>query len=127
MKFFSTISLLLLISSFSLLLLKPSFVRADIDVDEDEVDETEDIINEGKKTAGEEEEEVESFVNSMASPFAKASILFVQPETTDLPAGRLSRVLVGFYNNGTSDFIVDSIEGSFRYPQDFSYHIQNVI
>ena len=34
-------------------------------------------------------------------------------------------MLVGFHNNGTSNFVVDSIDGSFRYPQDFSYYIQN--
>lgn len=53
--------------------------------------------------------------------------MFVKPEGTDLPAGRLARVLVGFHNNGTDgDFVIQHIEGSFRYPQDFSYHIQNV-
>lgn len=36
------------------------------------------------------------------------------------------RLLVGFHNNGTSDFLVDTIDASLRYPQDFSYHIQNV-
>jgi translocon-associated protein subunit alpha len=51
----------------------------------------------------------------------------VQPESSDLPAGRLVKLLVSFQNNGSSSFIVDSIDGSFRYPQDFSYFIQNVI
>jgi len=65
-------------------------------------------------------------LNDLSSPFVKTSILFVQPEGSDLPAGRLVKLLVSFQNNGTSNFIVDSIDGSFRYPQDFSYHIQNV-
>lgn len=51
--------------------------------------------------------------------------MFVQPESRDLPAGRLVKLLVSFQNNGSNSFIVDSIDGSFRYPQDFSYHIQN--
>jgi len=52
--------------------------------------------------------------------------LFVKPEGSDLPAGRLAKVLVGFHNNGSDgDFVIQHIEGSFRYPQDFSYHIQN--
>ena len=54
-------------------------------------------------------------------------MLFVKPEGSDLPAGRLAKVLVGFHNNGSDgDFVIQHIEGSFRYPQDFSYHIQNV-
>ena len=61
-----------------------------------------------------------------SSPFVKTNILFVEPERTDLPAGKMVKLLVGFQNNGTSGFLVEGIEGSFRYPQDFSYHIQNV-
>ncbi len=52
--------------------------------------------------------------------------MFIQPESSDLPAGKLVKLLVGFQNNGTSSFIVDKIDGAFRYPQDFSYYIQNV-
>lgn len=40
-------------------------------------------------------------------------------------AGKLTRLLVGARNNGTDDFVVESIDGSLRYPQDFTYHIQN--
>lgn len=61
----------------------------------------------------------------LSSPYVKTNVLFIQPESTDLPAGRLVKLLVGFHNNGSSNFIVDSIDGSFRYPQDFSYYIQN--
>ena len=43
----------------------------------------------------------------------------------DLIAGKLTRLLVGARNNGTNDFLVESIDGSLRYPQDFTYHIQN--
>lgn len=61
-----------------------------------------------------------------SSPFVKTHLLFVKPENSDLPAGRTVKLLVGFQNNGTSPFLVETIEGSFRYPQDFSYYIQNV-
>jgi translocon-associated protein subunit alpha len=61
----------------------------------------------------------------LSSPYVKTHVLFVKPESSDLPAGRLVKMLVGFHNNGTSNFVVDSIDGSFRYPQDFSYYIQN--
>ncbi|CAF1628349.1 unnamed protein product, partial [Adineta ricciae] len=33
--------------------------------------------------------------------------------------------LVGARNNGTQSFVVESIDGSLRYPQDFTYYIQN--
>lgn len=62
-----------------------------------------------------------------SSPFAKTNILFIQPESTDLPAGRVAKLLIGFKNNGSSPFVVETVEGSFRYPQDFSYYIQNVL
>jgi hypothetical protein len=43
----------------------------------------------------------------------------------ELIAGKLTRLLVGTRNNGTQNFIVESIDGSLRYPQDFTYYIQN--
>jgi translocon-associated protein subunit alpha len=42
-----------------------------------------------------------------------------------LPGGRLARLLVSFQNNGSTAFLVENLEGSFRFPQDFSYVIQN--
>jgi translocon-associated protein subunit alpha len=62
---------------------------------------------------------------ALSSPFAKTNILFVTPESTDLPAGRVAKLLIGFKNNGSAPFVVETVDGSFRYPQDFSYHIQN--
>jgi translocon-associated protein subunit alpha len=43
----------------------------------------------------------------------------------ELIAGKLTRLLVGTRNNGSQNFIVESIDGSLRYPQDYSYYIQN--
>jgi translocon-associated protein subunit alpha len=43
----------------------------------------------------------------------------------ELIAGKLTRLLVGTRNNGSQNFIVESIDGSLRYPQDFTYYIQN--
>lgn len=62
----------------------------------------------------------------LASPFVKTNILFTDPESHEFPAGKIVKLLVGFHNNGTSNFLVEGVEGSFRYPQDFSYYIQNV-
>lgn len=33
--------------------------------------------------------------------------------------------LVGFNNKGENEFVIDSVEASFRYPMDFNYYIQN--
>ena len=44
----------------------------------------------------------------------------------DLPSGQVVRFLVGFKNNGEQDFLVESMDASFRYPQDYSFIIQNV-
>jgi len=43
----------------------------------------------------------------------------------DLPAGKLVEFLVGFTNRGSQDMVVEALEASFRYPVDFSFHIQN--
>ena len=47
-------------------------------------------------------------------------------DISDFPAGFLVKFLVGFTNKGDKDFVVDSMDASFRYPQDYSFHIQNV-
>ena len=44
----------------------------------------------------------------------------------DMPAGALVKFLVGFTNKGEKDFVVETMEASFRYPQDYSFYIQNV-
>ncbi len=36
------------------------------------------------------------------------------------------KFLVGFTNNGEKDFTVETMDASLRYPQDYSFHIQNV-
>lgn len=33
--------------------------------------------------------------------------------------------MIGFKNKGKNDFIIESVEASFRYPMDFNYYIQN--
>lgn len=43
----------------------------------------------------------------------------------DLPGGQPVEFLVGFLNKGLDEFIVESVEASFRYPMDYNYFIQN--
>ncbi|CAL1288927.1 unnamed protein product [Larinioides sclopetarius] len=61
------------------------------------------------------------------SPDVDTTFLFTQPSGLEaqLPAGKDVHFLVGFSNRGSKDFIVESMDASFRYPLDFSFHIQN--
>lgn len=105
----------------------------DIAVEGDEEEEEEGVVEDEDDTAqraptstGEEEEEEEGEPSLKPSPDAETMILFTKPTgTTEFPAGGLIRFLVGFINKGDKDFIVESLEASFRYPQDYSFYIQN--
>jgi translocon-associated protein subunit alpha len=61
-----------------------------------------------------------------SSPDFRTIYVFTQPaKANELIAGKLTRLLVGARNNGTQNYVVESIDGSLRYPQDFNYYIQN--
>jgi translocon-associated protein subunit alpha len=44
---------------------------------------------------------------------------------TEIPAGIPVEFLVGFRNKGQQDFVLETLEASFRYPMDFTFYIQN--
>lgn len=44
---------------------------------------------------------------------------------TELPAGNIVEFLVGFTNKGENDFVLESLDASFRYAMDFNFYIQN--
>lgn len=61
------------------------------------------------------------------SPDASTQLVFINPaDSSNLPAGSVANIIVGFKNNGKKDFVVNGMEASFRYPQDYNYFIQNV-
>ncbi|XP_063985190.1 translocon-associated protein subunit alpha [Diachasmimorpha longicaudata] len=65
-----------------------------------------------------------------ASADADTTILFTKPvisplSTLELPGGHIVEFLVGFTNKGKTDFILDTLETSLRYPMDFKFYIQN--
>jgi translocon-associated protein subunit alpha len=60
------------------------------------------------------------------SPDVQTSFLFTNLHSRELVAGQIVKFLAGLANKGEKDIIVKSCETSFRYPLDFSYHIQNV-
>lgn len=100
---------------------------------EDELeDELVDVEGEGDvdtdDVAVTDEEEEDS--KTTASPDADTVILFTKPIVTgtsqmELPGGQPVEFLVGFKNKGQQDFLLESLEASFRYPMDFNFYIQN--
>lgn len=89
---------------------------------EEEPTEEEETSPTGKDAEEEEEEKTDGI---RTSSNAETTVLFTDYPDKQLPAGQAIYVLVGFHNKGDKDFIVDTLDASFRYPQDFSYHIQN--
>merc|ERR1712029_1213716 len=96
---------------------------------EDEVEEETVVEDEEAQEDSTVDEDLDESLKNV-SPDAETTLLFTKPAqapggSVELPAGKIVEFLVGFSNNGDSDFVVDSLEASFRYPMDFTYHIQN--
>lgn len=97
--------------------------EATVETDDGAGDDSDQAVTETEKTEGEEEEDDTQIKPSQD---ADATILFTRPiNTNDLPSGEIVRFLVGFKNNGEKEFTVTSLEASFRYPQDYTFFIQN--
>lgn len=99
--------------------------------EEDELDDVVDIEGEDNQVVGEDAlgDDDDSVVKS--SQDVDTTILFTKPvpnygdNAFDLQAGYPVEFLVGFVNKGVEDYIVESMEASFRYPMDYTYYIQN--
>jgi translocon-associated protein subunit alpha len=99
---------------------------------EDEIDEDlADVENDSDDSAlvGDDVETDEDS-ESTTSPDANTQLLFVRPLYTpgsqlELPGGVPVEFLIGFLNKGKNDFVIETVEASFRYPMDFNYFIQN--
>lgn len=102
-----------------------------VQADEDELDDVVDIEGEDNQVVGDDAlgDEDDSVVKS--SQDVDTTILFTKPipsygdATFDLQAGFPVEFFVGFINKGTEDYIVETMEASFRYPMDYTYYIQN--
>lgn len=53
------------------------------------------------------------------------AILFQSGAEPSVFAGKKTKGYIHFANGGSNNFIITAIDGSFRYPQDYSYIIQN--
>ncbi|KAF7708864.1 hypothetical protein HF521_017921 [Silurus meridionalis] len=141
LKFLPKFLLLLLLAFPVTILMKGTFVAAqDVTEEEEAADEdtTDDVIAEDEDDEAEveddentelteekdEEEEEEALAGEIKpSPNADTTILFVKGE--DFPANNIVKFLMGFTNKGSENFVVESLDASFRYPQDFQFYIQN--
>merc|ERR1711993_61063 len=113
-----------------MLLVTPILLQQPVAAEEDEVED--ETVVEDEEVAEEEPaaEEVEEEILKNVSPNAETTLLFTKPTqvpggSVELPAGKIVEFLVGFANKGLDDFVIDSIDASFRYPMHFTYHIQN--
>ncbi|KAL2725316.1 translocon-associated protein subunit alpha [Vespula squamosa] len=119
--------------SFFLLLAIPLIILSanrGSDVAYAQEDENDDIVDvEGEDNTVIADEEVEEEITNFSLD-ADTIVLFIKPLYTalsplELPAGNLVEFLVGFTNKGESDFVLESLDASFRYAMDFNFYIQN--
>ncbi|XP_039303676.1 translocon-associated protein subunit alpha [Solenopsis invicta] len=116
--------LLFLIVSTIVLAVKEDCVYAQEDENIDDI-----VDVEGEEGSIITDEEVEEDTSN-ASADADTTILFTKPvhntlSTLELPAGNIVEFLVGFTNKGENDFVLESLDASFRYAMDFNFYIQN--
>ncbi|XP_014213348.1 translocon-associated protein subunit alpha [Copidosoma floridanum] len=99
-----------------------------VNAQEDDIDDIVDV--EGEESAVVADEEVEEEKAVTTSKDINTMILFTEPvpkplSTMELPAGKPVEFLIGFINKGEIDYIVETVNTSFRYPMDFNFYIQN--
>ncbi|XP_039251337.2 translocon-associated protein subunit alpha-like [Styela clava] len=92
--------------------------EAEVEDDEGEVEED----SESTETDVEKEDEIETLT---AHPDTSTAVIFSTGEEVELVAGKMFTSYIHFANTGSRNFIMTSVTGSFRYPQDYSYVIQN--
>ncbi|CAH2237540.1 translocon-associated protein subunit alpha [Pararge aegeria] len=99
--------------------------------DEDELDDVVDIEGEDNQVVGEDALGDEDDDSVKSSQDVDTTIMFIKPQpsygdaTFDIQAGFPVEFLVGFTNKGSEDYVVETMEASFRYPMDYTYYIQN--
>ncbi|XP_071958218.1 translocon-associated protein subunit alpha-like [Antedon mediterranea] len=90
--------------------------------DEGEGEEADEDAAPAETDVTEEEEDEEKL---KPSPDADVSYLFTKWSEQEIPVNKHIQLLIGFNNKGNTNFIVDTVQASLRYPQEFNYHIHN--
>ncbi|XP_076124817.1 translocon-associated protein subunit alpha-like [Alosa pseudoharengus] len=99
---------------------------AAVEEEEDELEEDEVVVEDPQATDTDTEDDLDedaAATDVTSHPDADTTIIFVTGE--EFAANEIVKFLVGFTNKGSTDFTVQSLEASFRYPQDFQFYIQN--
>ncbi|XP_015119403.1 translocon-associated protein subunit alpha [Diachasma alloeum] len=86
-----------------------------VDVEEESSVLTEDELEEEAQTASADADTTILFTKPVLSPLS----------SLELPGGHVVEFLVGFTNKGKTDFTLETLETSLRYPMDFKFYIQN--
>uniref|UniRef100_A0A914MCC3 Translocon-associated protein subunit alpha n=1 Tax=Meloidogyne incognita TaxID=6306 RepID=A0A914MCC3_MELIC len=117
---------------FILFYFVPSFIRAENDaVEDEEIDnnKNKEEIKEKENSILKDDTENGNQESMGPSPDVQTSCILTSlkggPNSRELIAGQIVKVLIGIANKGERDLIVKSCETSFRYPLDFSYYTQN--
>jgi len=87
-------------------------------------DEDDSLSDEGAVTSEDLEEEGDEDAVTSHKDITTA-ILFESGAEPMVIAGKKTKGFIHFANGGSNNFIITHIDGSFRYPQDYSYVIQN--
>jgi len=111
----------------------PAFAYADEKGDEVEGEEVNvdddpaDLPDDGSLTGGDADATEEDAPSLRSNPDADTHFLFTKPSGMglELPAGKDVNFLVGFTNKGQKELTLETMEASFRYAMDFTYHLQN--
>ncbi|XP_013778760.1 translocon-associated protein subunit alpha-like [Limulus polyphemus] len=91
-----------------------------------EMDEGSPLPNDDSTSVTQKDDEEEEW-QLKPSPDVDTYFLFTKPSGTsmELHAGRDVQFLVGVTNKGSKDFVLETMDTSFRYPMDFTFYIQN--
>merc|ERR1712183_118175 len=140
MKIFSWTFLCVFLIGFAAVSFKPVYGQEDLAVNEDGDEIFEDtVVDEADEEEGvvEDEEDVNDALTTedleddtdadkiSSHKDVTTSVIFNSGIEPVVVAGKKSKGYIHFANGGSNNFIVTSIEGSLRYPQQMDYIIQN--
>jgi len=130
MKFLSLSFLCMFLLIGAQFSIKSVHAQEDDVVGEDVVEEEEGVVEDEDDGATDavtsedlEEETEEAQITSHKD--ITTAILFQTGAEPSIVAGKKTKGYIHFANGGSNNFIITAIDGSFRYPQDYSYIIQN--
>merc|ERR1712183_1266874 len=118
MKIFSWTFLCVFLIGFAAVSFKPVYGQEDLAVVEDGED-----VSDALTTEDLEDDTDEDKISSHKD--VTTSVIFNSGIERVVVAGKKSKGYIHFANGGSNNFIVTSIEGSLRYPQQMDYIIQN--